>query len=47
MQTVAGLVFVLIMIIIGMIFGRLTQFIGIIISGIAKFFKNYFKISKC
>ncbi len=42
MQTVAGVVFVLIMIIIGMIFGRLTQFISIITNGIAKFFKKLF-----
>lgn len=42
MEIVVGVVFVLIMIIIGMIFGRSVQFIGIITNGIAKFFKKLF-----
>ncbi|WP_278337263.1 hypothetical protein [Clostridium diolis] len=42
MQTVVGVVFVLIMIIIGMIFGRSIQFIGIIVNGFVKFFKKLF-----
>ncbi|NOW04838.1 uncharacterized protein YxeA [Clostridium beijerinckii] len=47
MEIVVGVIFVLIMIIIGMIFGRSIQFIGIIVNGIVKFKKNYFKRSKC
>lgn len=42
METVAGVVFVLIMIIIGMIFGRSAQFISIIANGVVKFFKKLF-----
>lgn len=42
MEIVAGVVFVLIMIIIGMIFGRSAQFISIISNGVVKFFKKLF-----
>lgn len=43
METVAGVVFVLIIIIIiGMIFGRSAQFISIIANGVVKFFKKLF-----
>ncbi|MFT8351263.1 hypothetical protein [Clostridium saccharoperbutylacetonicum] len=42
MEIIIGVVWALIMIIIGMIFGRSAQFIGIIANGVSKFFKKLF-----
>lgn len=46
METVMGVVGVLIIIIIGMIFGRLTQFLYFIFISVIKFFKIVLKIRK-
>ena len=42
METVMGVVGVLIIIIIGMIFGRAVQFVGLILTAVIKFLKKLF-----